>query len=207
MSKIKCIFFDCDGVVVVADGMHSMKFAQEYGVPQEQLLEFFTGPFKKCMTGEADTKEELKPYLEQWGYDKELDDYFSAWHAFEDKPDQELLDDIQRIRKRGVLCCMATNQEHYRTAYLKDKMNFSSLFDAIYTSSETGLMKHDQACMQDLYRRVNEIQPIKKEEILFIDDDQKNIDSANQFGFKGILYRQRSDLESLPEFQELLREQ
>lgn len=185
--------------------MYSVRFAEENGVSQEELLSFFTGPFKDCLIGKADTKEEMKPFLDRWGYAKDINQYFHDWHTYEDKPDEEILEDIQHLRKKGILCIVATNQEHYRTQYLKEKMNFSTLFDAVYSSSDIGILKHDRACMEALYKKAQEFKPLDKDEILFIDDDQKNIDSAIGFGFRGLFYRERKDFESLPQIKELMQ--
>ncbi|MFH2021790.1 MAG: hypothetical protein ABIJ33_00705, partial [Patescibacteria group bacterium] len=65
----KAIIFDTDGMVVITN-MFSVKFCEEYQVSYEVVLPFFKNEFQPCLIGEADLKEQIKPYLEKWGWKK-----------------------------------------------------------------------------------------------------------------------------------------
>ena len=56
--------FDIDGVL---NQFHFPDYTK-IGLDTEQMQEFWSNEFKECLVGEADTKEVLKPYSQQWGF-------------------------------------------------------------------------------------------------------------------------------------------
>lgn len=68
--------------------------------------------------------------------------------------------------------------------------NMESLFDSIVVSSLIGVRKPDKEIFDVTLKSVG----AKPEESLFIDDNKANIESAQEFGIKGIVF---TDVESL----------
>lgn len=54
----KAVIFDSDGMLSHGPRF-SEHYAREHGILIEEMTPFFTGPFKKCLVGQADLKEEL----------------------------------------------------------------------------------------------------------------------------------------------------
>ncbi len=75
---------------------------------------------------------------------------------------------------------------------LKYEDNF---FDGIYSSAEVGYNKNDKRFYEFVSQNLQEKENIAPEEIIFWDDDQKNVDVANSCGWNAFLYI------SLEEFQ------
>ena len=59
-----------------------------------------------------------------------------------------------------------------------DKMNFSKIFNKAYCSAHLGCKKPNQ----DFYQKIfDDLENIKKEEILFWDDKHENVEAAKNF--------------------------
>lgn len=140
MPDIKVILFDADGVLLNGDTFFA-NLEEKYAITYEQTLPYYNEKFLQCLTGEMDLLESLPPYLKSWGWKKSPQEFLDEWFEFEHKIDEELVEYVQQLRKRGVLCVIATNQEKRRARYMLEKMNFAQSFDALYASSHLGHKK------------------------------------------------------------------
>jgi len=183
---IKAVLFDGDKVVVNKKENFSVIFSREYGLPYEELLPFWLNEFKPCLIGKADLKEVVKPYLKKWQWPKSVDDFLDYWFQSENIIDQRMVKYIEELKKKGVKCYLLINQEIYRTKYMENKMGFKQLFDRIFSSAEVGLKKPHAEFYDFVIKQLN---GITKEEVLFWDDDQENVDGALAFGIKSFVYQ------------------
>lgn len=186
---IKVLIFDADGVLINGE-MFSKKLAKEYGISLEQTAPFFKGVFNDCLIGNADLKESISPYLKEWGWKTGVDNFLDYWFSFEHSIDQELIAYIQDLRKNGIKCFVATNQEKNRAEYMLNKMGFVNNFDKLYASAHLG---HKKPNLDFYAKLVSELGDIKKEEILFWDDTPENITGAREFGINAELYTSFED--------------
>ena len=183
---IKVIIFDSDGMIT-----SSRKFTedleQDYGIPIERTLSFFKTVFNKCLIGEADLKEELKDYVDQWGWKKSVESLTDYWFEHGRKVDERFVKKIYELRARGIKCYLCTNQEQYRTNYMRKEMGFGELFDALWSSAEIGYKKPEKEFFQIVYDNIND-GTLRKDEVMFWDDDKGNVQGAEQFGFQAYFY-------------------
>lgn len=182
---IKIIIFDADGVLIPAKRKFSVTLAEKRGISLETTLPFFTGPFQECLVGNSDLKKVILPYLNEWGWDKGVDVLLDYWFSLESKPEKKLIKYIKELRKKGIKCLLATNNEKHRFRYMMDKMGLAKVFDKTYSSANLGHKKPDQKFFQKIYK---ELKNIQKNEILFIDDSVENIEGAKKFGIHIELY-------------------
>lgn len=122
-TVIEAVVFDVDGVLV-RSGAFGQQLRRELGVPSNELDEFWRGPFARCSLGLADLKQEVEPYLRRWGYPGSLEGCLRDWFEADSTINSHVLDEVDRLRRRGVPCHIASTQEHYRAAYLADTMGF-----------------------------------------------------------------------------------
>src|SRR3989339_101705 len=186
---IKVLIFDADGVLINGD-IFSERFSKEYGIDIDKINPFFDGPFKDCLVGKADLKEVITPYLEEWGWKDGVDNFLEYWFSSEQSINQELIDCIQEYRKNGIKCVMATNQEKYRADYIFNKIGFVNSFDKMYVSAHLG---HKKTNIEFFEKLVKDLGDIKKDEILFWDDDIENIKTAKGFGINAEVYTTFAD--------------
>ncbi len=181
---IKVLIFDADGVLINSERF-SKRLAREYGISTDKTAPFFSGIFDECLIGNADLKESITPYLNEWGWEKSVDDFLNYWFSSEHSVDIELVNEIQKYRKKGIKCFVATNQEKHRAKYMLEKMGFVDSFDNLYASAHLGCKKPSS----DFYEKITkELGDVNKEEILFWDDTEENITGAIEFGINAELY-------------------
>jgi putative hydrolase of the HAD superfamily len=185
----KILLFDTDGVLVHSE-MWSVAYARKVWLAPDTMKSFFSGLFQECIIGKADLREVLAPYLQDWKWGGSVDDYLESWFSFENQPDHTLLEEIQKLRNDGYMCYVATNQEKYRLQYLRDIMEFNTLFDGVFCSAEIGYKKPEIEYYEYITQAVN-MHPNK---IVYFDDDEKNITSAQNLGIASHLYKPDSHI-------------
>jgi putative hydrolase of the HAD superfamily len=188
---IKVIIFDADGVLIQSERRFSKTLAEKHGISTETTLPFFTGPFQECLIGNLDLKEIILPYLDKWGWDKGVDVLLEYWFSLESKTDKELIKYIKELRKKGILCFLATNNEKYRFQYMMNNMGLQNVFDKTYSSAHLGHKKPNKEFFQKIYAQLKNI---KKNEILFVDDSVENIEGAKKFGIETDFYTSLKNL-------------
>lgn len=130
-------------------------------------------------------KTVLPPFLKKWGWKKSLDDFLLYWHTSEHNIDEELIKYIKQQREKGIICCLATNQTKYRFAYILNEMGFAKVFDKVYASAHLGFRKPDLEFYQKVF---DDLKVFNKNEIIFWDDDERNVKAAKEFGIYTELY-------------------
>jgi putative hydrolase of the HAD superfamily len=181
---ITTILFDVDGVLLIGEPWYK-DLASVYGITNEMHGSFFKDSFQPCLVGQADLKEALTPYLTRWGWPHSVEDFIDYWfrhHTIH----EELLQYIQQLRKRGLKCYLATQQERYRTNYILHNLGFTHLFDGVFSSADVGSMKSDPLFFETVLREIGTCQP---EEVLFWDDSAGNVATARSLGIQAEVYR------------------
>jgi len=183
----KCILFDADGIIVTSEKF-SLQYQKEFGVSNDEMLPFFNGEFQKCLVGKADLKELVEPWLSKWKWRGNVEEFLEFWFKAEHKIDEEVAEIIEKLKKKGVKCFLATNQEKYRTNYMKKEMGFEGLFDYVFSSAEIGFKKPQKDFYEHILRELKEKYDIKIDDIIFFDDSQGHIDEAKKLGMDARLY-------------------
>jgi putative hydrolase of the HAD superfamily len=187
---IKAILFDVDGVVVNPQLVFAKKLASDYNITTAETENFFKGIFQDCLIGKADLKKELPKYLKEWGWSETTDDLIDFWFECDSNIDQNLIKATQSLRKNGIKCYLATNQEKYRTDYMIKEMKFNEKLDGIFASCDLGYKKPDKEFFQKV---ADQIPAIKPDEIMFWDNTENNVEAAKKVGFDARLYKDYSD--------------
>jgi putative hydrolase of the HAD superfamily len=177
---IKAVIFDLDGVIAISD----KRFSDRLGMSQELQDDFFKGKFLDLLIGRGDLKEELKEYIEKWGWKGSVEELLEFWFHGEHVIDERVIDVIRELRKKGIKTYLATNQEKYRTEYAINEMGLGEVFDTIFSSSGVGHLKKDDAFWQVVLQRI----PAKPGEILYWDDSQDYLEAAASAGIQAELY-------------------
>lgn len=189
---VKIVIFDADGVLINGD-YFLVHLEKDFGITQDQTRYFFENVFPDCIVGKKELKTELKPYLKDWGWGKSIDEFLDYWHRMEHNIEKDLVDYIQVLREKGIICCLATNQNRYRFNYMLKEMGFAQCFDRVYASDFLGYKKPDIKFYEKVFEdlRIN-----SKKEVLFWDDRLENIEAAREFGIHAELYTTFSDFQT-----------
>lgn len=181
---IKVLIMDADGVLVTKPETFSVILAREYKINPKKVLEFFDGNFQDCLIGKADLKESVAPYLKHFNWPGTVDEFLDYWFKSEHYLHEGLIEYIKKLRRQSTTIVLATNQEKYRTQYMLEHMGFADVFEKIYSSAHLGLKKP----AVEFFAKVVEDLGANKDEVLFWDDDQQNIDGALQYGINAEFY-------------------
>lgn len=181
---IKTLLVDADGVIITGP-MFSERYEKIYGVRQADFNSFFLGEFQKCLIGQADLKQEVEKYLPKWNWNKSLDEFLEFWFTSEEEINRDLLQLVTALKKKNIYSYIATNQEKYRSQHLAFNLNLLETFDGMFTSAHIGYTKPDLRYFEKVYEQLNDVE---KNEVLFIDDSEKNIEAAKKFGFHAEKY-------------------
>lgn len=179
-NMFKAIIFDADGMAIKNSVWFSKRLAKQYGVKEELISPFFQNEFQNCIIGQADLKVELEKYVREWQWPGTIDELLESWFSGEDNPDERVLSVVKELRAKGTVCCLATNNEKYRTNYMIERMGFGKVFEKVYSSAFMGFKKPQV----EFYNYILNDIGLKKDEVVFWDDEADNLVEAKKQGFK-----------------------
>jgi putative hydrolase of the HAD superfamily len=188
---IKVVLFDADGVALLKHGYFSDRLSRDCGIPTEKIVPFFKTEFRTCQLGKADLKQELTKYLADWNWKKSVDDFLDYWFIKDTLVDEKVLVQAERFRSKGVKCYLVSDQEKYRAEYIRKNLRFDTKFDDCFFSCEIGYSKADPEFFRSVLNRLD----ARPEEVLYFDDEEKNVQNALSLDITSKLYFDLKDLE------------
>ncbi len=103
------------------------------------------------------------------------------------------LEVVGRVRRSGTPCYLATNQQPYRGAWMQQTLGYGDHLDGVFYSYELGLAKPDPAYFAEVVRRLG----LSPDAVLFVDDNQPNVDGARTAGLRAERWRHDDGLDAL----------
>lgn len=97
---------------------------------------------------------------------------------------------VSQLRSRGNKCYLVSDNEAYRGRYLLDEVRVGKHFDGTFFSCFLGFTKGQKEFFEKILADTN----AKAGEVLYIDDDQENLNTAKPLGTKTYLYQDLSSL-------------
>ena len=186
MSDIKALIFDVDGVLVTGRPSDGRRWDEDLKVdlgidPAELAEKFFKPYWQDIQLGRVDMEARLGPVLEDIAPHVSADRLVDYWFMADARLETGLLSQIDRLRTgTGLGAHLATNQEHGRAQYLWRDLGLGQKFDRLFYSADLGLAKPDQA----FYRHIQDELNLEPAQILFFDDQPKNVEAARQAGWQ-----------------------
>ena len=190
---MKILLIDADGVTLKKQGYFSEKISKEHNVPMEKMTPFYNNEFRKSQRGKADLKAELIKYLPEWNWTKTVDEFVGYWFTTDAHPDEVVFSLIERIRASGIKVYLASDQERYRAEYMTESLNFRERLDGCFFSYKLGCKKSEPGFFDQVLKALG----ADPKDVIFLDDDQTNVDVAAEFGIDARLYRSTDDLVAL----------
>lgn len=185
--SITTILFDADGVIQRTSGDFIDGITRVLGSRADEAGRFLDQVFaaeRPCVTGEADFEKQVAGILASWGLSAKPAELLSAWQAIDPIDGVDSL--IRHLRERDYLCCLATNQQTYRSHYMRTALGYDELFDEQFYSCEMGVRKPDSAYFELILRRLGR----PPSEVLFLDDNEGNVAAAKQCDIQGLVFDQ-----------------
>jgi len=184
---VKPLMVDVDGVLVDGrpeDGLPwQTSVEQDFAFTSDQLDELFFAPhWEDIVVGRTGLMERLPVALEQIAPHVSPAEFLSYWFEKDSRLSASLLEELAVIRSTGIPVYLATNQEHLRAAYVMGRLGLAECVDGIFYSAMLGAKKPDA----DFFAKVQASVGLRGEEILLIDDSQRNIVAAQKAGWQGL---------------------
>ena len=178
---VRAVLWDADGVLqdLPAGWEASMRPALGHLVEDvEGFLDEAFAAERPALTGEVRWVEVLSDLLGRWGIPEAYDDALRVWLTIEPVEGAQAL--VRTLRAAGVRCYLTTNQDEHRGRYMHETFGYGDLFDDAFYSYELRLAKPDPAYFTTVLERVG----LPASEVLFVDDNQGNVDAARSVGLR-----------------------
>lgn len=182
---MKILLLDTDGVVIPKEKYFSTRYAEEKGIPVQALLPFFQGQFRRCQAGQCDMKEELAKYIADWQWTGSVDEFLAYWFASEPDPSTLMLEAVADLRKAGVKCYIATDQERYRAQYLWHTVGLSEHFDGAFFSCD---LEANKASLEFWEKTLALLGNPNPDNVTYFDDEEESVKAAASLGIDARLF-------------------
>lgn len=180
---IKLIIFDMDNTINNWDSsMYSEQISKLSGVPVSKVDPFITGLVGKLDRANISTKEFESVVAKKFKVTASKIGFYECYKR-NVKVKREMINIIKRLKKRYKIGLL-TNSDRDRYSYTAKIVNMK-LFDYRFVSSFIKIAKpHLNA-----YMHVLKNTGMKADEILFIDNNLRNVKAARSIGIKSIQFR------------------
>lgn len=186
---IKLVLFDLSDVVFVGEEpLFLEKFSEEHNLDKEKFYNRYFELVKASERDEIDGREIWKRLMDEFGFEIDIeqtvDDMIGNKEAYEG-----VLEFIEQLRQK-YRTAYYTNYCRYYWDKIKVKWDFSRYFDYGLVSYETKTRKPDPEGYKKILRHFG----VKPEETVYVDDSERNVNSAASLGIKAIHLPERTQL-------------
>ena len=187
---IKNIIFDIGGVMFDDS---TQNISNILNIDTSELCKKVYGKsFVDCVLG----NQEVSDYIETFKNDSDYeaikyilgkDNLHISYPLMQDN-----FDYISRLKDKGYNLYILSNIAKESYEHVKSTIDIDKVFKGGVYSYQEKLLKPDRKIYELIVNRYN----LNKDETMFFDDKQKNIDAACEFGLKGVLFRTIEDIEN-----------
>jgi putative hydrolase of the HAD superfamily len=130
-----------------------------------------------AMTGDRAFEDVVAEVGDRWGVG-DTGQLLEHWRRIEvSAPVVAVVGDLRRA---GVPCYLATNQNSFRAAYMQQALGYDEHFDGAFYSCELGVLKSSP----DFFAKVLAELSLAAGEVLFVDDSDQYVDVARSVGLQ-----------------------
>ncbi len=183
---IKVVAFDFGGVMgSESDDFENTfkKISELSGLTTERLHSIFDNHWPKLKIGKESTKNFWKDVLRESSKHIAGNDLEKEYESniFIDK---EMLKIVDEVKKKNYRIVLLPNETKEWIDYKIKRFQLNMIFDKIYCSAYLAIGKPNK----EIFEYVLKDLMIKPEELLFIDNQENNIEVARSLGINSILY-------------------
>lgn len=183
------IIFDFDGVLVRSRKRNKSFLWQEYierdlGISPEIMAKIFDQPrWNDIISGRLEFKKQLEETFQKAQVKVKVNDFIDYWLSNDLNWYPETLAFADEMSQGGHQVCIATNQDKIRTNYILEQEKISQRFERLISSCDLGVCKPSP---EFYLRLIDELDARRAEQIIIVDDGQKNIETATKVGLEAI---------------------
>jgi len=184
--EVKAVFFDFDGILTfdhAAEESTCNAISQIFSIPEEKVSEAYgKSGNHELYAGSKSIGQFWKEFYTNLGlpfpfviFQEARQDIYGLTPM-----DPEMIDLVKQIQRKGLVTGIITNNNSERVEYLLEKYNLLDLFNPVVISGDSMKTKSDHTLFFDAF-------PDTKAAV-FIDNQQKNCDSAEKAGMHAIYF-------------------
>lgn len=186
---LRALLWDADGVlqhtpvgwVEALDGAGGPGFAEAVFAAEQA-----------AMCGLEPLRVTLQRLLDGWPEPRtDVATLLALWERAVVDPEAVAL--VEQVRRGGVTCALATNQQDHRRAWMRDHLGHDRRFDRVYYSCELGVAKPEPA----FFERILDDLRLDAGDVGFVDDSRANVDAAGRVGLQAVWHDPASGAEAL----------
>lgn len=162
--SVRAVLWDADGVLQDTPA-HSWDLAV-------QVVAQFPG----AMTGAPIDEERIRTVAHEVGLGDRVEDIVAVWSTFDLLSSS--LEAVALVRAAGTGCYLATNQDAYRAACMREKTPYDEILDGAYYSCDIGVAKPSAAFFEHIVTDLG----LAPSQMLFLDDQPDNVAGARSAG-------------------------
>ena len=189
---IKLIICDFTGVVVT--GGHKKlcrELAEKYNLDFDYVYDVvYTKYFNQFVVNKISEQETFAKPIEELGLKENWQDLVQMYlktHTI----NQEMVDYIGELRKKYKVILLTKNIKHYLD-WERKEFGLDGMFDDIINTSEINLPKASTETLNYVLGRY----PVEPSEVLYVDDQEINLQDAKNIGMNTVLYQDFDQVKS-----------
>jgi len=181
---------DVDGVLLDPDrggaGPWQRELYRRHAIAPSELRDAFFAPsWDDVVNGRKGIEGALASALRKIESSLDVEDALSCWFDADFVLIQPAIELAQRAATAGVRVVLATNQEHRRAAYLRERLGSQiPLADVLY-SADLGYQKHEPAFFDLASDRLG-LTAKERKSVVFVDDIANNVEVARSSGWTAV---------------------
>jgi putative hydrolase of the HAD superfamily len=174
------VLLDADGVLQDLPGGWHAAMEPYLGDRAREFLHRTWADELPTLSGDGDYLPMLEATLREYGVRTPVAEVYAAvWHRIEEVASS--FEVVAALRRAGYGVHLATNQERGRGTYMHDVLGYRDRFDVSAYSWEVGAAKPDPEFFHRVVRRIG----VPAAEVLFVDDNEANVEGARTAGLVG----------------------
>jgi len=193
--KYKAIAFDYSGVITESSGSDfTLNTCRILNITKDTFFEVYLKHNHLLNTTDIDSKDFWKIMLKEWAREEKEKEFFEFLNSAKSdkKYNYELLDLIKELKSFGYKIGLLSNNSSKLNNTLKEA-GIDILFDVILISGDVGCMKPSVEIFQMLCDKLE----VKPEELVFVDDFEKNFINTDKIHFTPVLYKNNIELKDI----------
>ncbi|MDO8561263.1 MAG: HAD-IA family hydrolase [bacterium] len=195
-KKIKAVVFDFGGVIELYDGGgHLIENIAEYlGVPRSEFRTAFFRYNHLANVQNLTWEDMILKVVSLFTESKEKADGVKEMlriRSLDRNLNAELLSFFPQLKKLGLKTGIFSNSNSILRERLKE-LGLLELADVLVISGDIGYQKPDKEAFQILFEKLK----LKPEEVVFIDDTPRSLETADEIGYIPILFKDNVQLKT-----------
>ena len=181
---IELVVFDLDGILIKEHCWASKLFEKLYGIPWQEFYEIIKkNKLLKRTKGQGSTFNLFHDLFEKYNIKIMEEKFWNIWLT-NFKVNQKVVDFALSLERQGKKIGILSDTFVERAEYIRENFKWIKEFDYVLFSCDVGVTKDDSRLFEILIEKTG----LKPKEILFIDDEKKNVQTAKKFGIHTVFY-------------------